>query len=45
MQTIWNKVANLKTIFWIYVIVVLIASLHRYVLGPDHFNNYLIFTS
>ncbi len=45
MQKIFAKLSNLNFLFWVYVAITLIASVHRYLLGPEHFNNYLIFTT
>mgnify|MGYP001583733170 CR=1 FL=1 len=38
-----NFLVKLSFLFWIYVVLTIAVSLHRYFLGPDHFGNYLIF--
>ena len=34
---------SIKFVFWIYLIVSVTVSIHRYFLGEDHYGNYLIF--
>src|ERR1035437_9749403 len=35
--------ANLNLLFYVYVVVAIVVSVHRYILGPDDYGNYLIF--
>ena len=35
--------ANLNLLFCVYVVVAIVVSVHRYILGPDDYGNYLIF--
>jgi len=38
-----NFLTKLTFLFWIYFIITVAVSLHRYFLGPGHYGNYLIF--
>lgn len=35
--------SNLTFLFWTYFIIAIVVSVHRYILGPTHYGNYLIF--
>jgi len=35
--------SNLTFLFWSYFIIAIVVSIHRYILGPTHYGNYLIF--
>jgi hypothetical protein len=38
-----NFLTNLNFIFWLYIIISIAASIHGYLLGIEHYGNYLIF--
>jgi|SRR3989304_10019882 len=35
--------SSLTFLFWTYFIIAIVVSIHRYILGPSHYGNYLIF--
>ena len=39
----FSFLGKLSFILWAYVIIVVVASVHRYALGIDHINNFIIF--
>ncbi len=43
LTSIKSKASNLNWILFVYFFVSLIAVVHRWLLGPDHFQNFLIF--